>query len=199
MPNSDRPSNLCLVVRLAFGAVLFVASFLVVRPLALALGMQGPQQSLLMLIPALAAILFFRFDRYIERARGTASPQIELFQNRYLICIFAHIALLVVANAAEQLHWASGIILAGLIMLPAIPLLALIYVFGRNLIEEQDEFQRLQQTQASLWATSLLLVVAMVWGALEQQGLARHAPASAAFYIWWFGMAIAKIFLKIRA
>lgn len=198
MRESNETPNHWLVLRLVAGAFLFIASFAVIRPLGEELGLHGAQQTLLMLIPAVAAVLFFRFDRRIERARGRASPHLGLFQARYVACIAAHIVLLILVDLADDLHWVSGMGLAGLSTLPAVPLLGLIYVFGRNLVDEPDEYQRMQKVQAGLWATGLLMVVATVWGALEQHGFANHVPASAAFYIWFMGMGLAKAALKFR-
>jgi hypothetical protein len=198
MAVSEEPSNRRLVLCLVAGAIAFVALFVAIEPLGRALGLQGQHTALLMLVPIGATVLFFRFDRRIELARGTASTHLALFQARYVWCIAAHAALLAVANLAASLHWTSGMPLAALSALPAAPLLGMIYVFGLNLVEEADEYQRLQKVEASLWATGVLLAAATVWGVLEQQGLVRHVPANAAFYIWFIGMGIAKASLKFR-
>ena len=69
--------------------------------------------------------------------------------------------------------------LAGLSLLPALPVLGCVAVIARYLVEEEDEYLRLRAAQASLIGTGLLLVAAILWGFLQQAGLAGAIASSA--------------------
>jgi hypothetical protein len=69
----------------------------------------------------------------------------------------------------------SGVLKYLAALAPAVPLLAVVWLFGRYLYEERDEFRRWQQILALLIATALVLSVCIVWGFLQM--LAGAAPA----------------------
>jgi len=54
-----------------------------------------------------------------------------------------------------------------LAVLPALPIVGILWAIGRYLIEETDEFLRLQQMIALLIATGLTLSFCAIWGFLE--------------------------------
>ncbi|WP_204271588.1 hypothetical protein, partial [Escherichia coli] len=81
----------------------------------------------------------------------------------------------VVAYARHSpLHGPLGYI-AG--VLPALPVIGVFFVLGRYLVEEQDEYLRVQVTRQALVATGFALSIATAWGFLENFGLVPHVYA----------------------
>lgn len=62
-------------------------------------------------------------------------------------------------------------------ILPALPLLVVIWAIGRYLVEEADEYQRALHVQSVLWGAGVTLALATVWGFLEMYARAPHVPA----------------------
>jgi len=50
---------------------------------------------------------------------------------------------------------------------PALPLIGVVWLFGRYLYEEEDEFRRWQQILTLLIALGVVLSVCIVWGFLQ--------------------------------
>jgi len=63
--------------------------------------------------------------------------------------------------------------------LPALPVMATFAIMGRYLVEERDEYIRMQVATQSLWATGITLAAATLWGFLEDAGV-PHVPM---FYV----------------
>jgi len=66
--------------------------------------------------------------------------------------------------------------------LPALPIVGVFYVMGRYLIEETDEFVRLQQTIAVLIGVAITLSFCAVYGFLE---IYAAAPKIGLFNVVW--------------
>lgn len=187
-----------LVAYRVTATLLFLASFFVVKPIWRAFDIHGPWRMVFLLIPLAGMVLFFRASRW-GKTGTDFSPAVERFLNRLFVCMTAYLALLVAAQLGKEVFGLSGTVLAVLRVLPAIPMIGCIFAMGRYLAEEQDEYQRLQAARASLFATGLLLTVAMIWGFLEQAGLVRHVPASSAFIVWAMGLGIVRCLQQVRA
>lgn len=67
-------------------------------------------------------------------------------------------------------------------VLPALPIIGIIVVMGRYLIEEQDEFIRLRHTIGLLIAIGLTLSFCAVWGFLE---IYAGVPTIGLFNVVW--------------
>ncbi|HEY2357901.1 MAG TPA: hypothetical protein VGH86_10655 [Phenylobacterium sp.] len=59
---------------------------------------------------------------------------------------------------------------------PAIPLLVNFWFYGRYIVEEDDEFRRLQIVLTMLIGLAVVLAVTTVWGFLEVLAGAPHIP-----------------------
>ncbi|MXP10666.1 hypothetical protein [Pseudoblastomonas halimionae] len=79
-----------------------------------------------------------------------------------------------------------------LAMLPIIPIFWMIYVMGRYIAEEADEYLRHRAIMASLVGLGAVLAIGSFWGFLETFELVPHVPGWWAVPIWAFGMGIAQ-------
>ncbi len=80
--------------------------------------------------------------------------------------------------------------------LPALPVIAGFAIMGRYLVEERDEYVRMQTATQSLWATGITLSGATLWGFLEDAG-APHVPM---FYVaigWFASLGLVGCFRKV--
>ena len=77
-----------------------------------------------------------------------------------------------------------------LAMLPILPILAMIYVMGRYIVEEQDEYLRHRAIMASLVGLGFVLAIGSFWGFLETFELVPHVPGWWAVPIWAMGMGL---------
>ncbi|NYT40617.1 hypothetical protein HZY97_07605 [Sphingomonas sp. R-74633] len=124
-------------------------------------------------------------------------------QKRYLVSVmllmsgYVLILLGVVAYARNHpLHGPLGYI-AGL--LPAFPVIGVFFVLGRYLVEEQDEYLRMQVTRQALVATGFALSIATAWGFLENFDLVPHVYAYYVAILWFAGLGVGNCFNKLAA
>ena len=71
-----------------------------------------------------------------------------------------------------------------LAVLPALPILGVIAIFGVYMAEEQDEFVRTVLMQSSLWATGVVLAFATFWGFLETYTPVGRFASYWIFFAW---------------
>lgn len=150
-------------------------------------------------IPALAALMWMgREAALYSRRKGCATPAAMAYSRRALPLSAAYvIGLLGAITAHDRLH-VDGPALYAIAIVPALPLLGVIWALGRLLVEETDEYQRALAVRKMLVATGFLLVVATIWGFFEDFGLAPHLPAYWAFIVWCVGLGLGGIINKAR-
>lgn len=68
---------------------------------------------------------------------------------------------------------------------PALPLLAMLYVFDRYLRSEPDEFLRFLMSRAAMLAGGLVVGLLSAWGFLEQYAGWPRFPVILAFPAFW--------------
>ena len=75
--------------------------------------------------------------------------------------------------------------------IPGLMVAAMFWLYGRLIVEEQDEYLRLIYVRQSLIATGICFTIAGIWGFLETYGLIFHIAAFWWPVIWCFGLGIA--------
>jgi hypothetical protein len=98
----------------------------------------------------------------------------------------------------DRLHL-TGPALYLVAVLPALPLIGIVWALGRFLVEETDEYQRALAVRKMLVASGFLLVVATTWGFLEEFSLVPHLPAYWCFIVWCFGLGVGAGWTKLRS
>ncbi|WEJ97983.1 MAG: hypothetical protein P0Y59_13550 [Candidatus Sphingomonas phytovorans] len=84
-------------------------------------------------------------------------------------------------------------------VLPALPIIGILAVIGRYLIEETDEYLRDMMVRQALIATGFSLSIATAWGFLENFGLVPHVYAYYAVILWFAGMGIGTCINRFQA
>jgi hypothetical protein len=151
-------------------------------------------------LPALAALVWMSREISANaRRRGCATAAGMAYNRRMLPLAAGYIVVLLGAILLHQRYHITGAALYAIAVLPALPLIGIVWALGRFLIEETDEYQRALAVRKMLVATGFLLVVATIWGFLEEFGLAPHLPAYWCFIVWCFGLGVGAIANKVRA
>jgi hypothetical protein len=140
------------------------------------------------------ALMFVVFRSIMANRRGGCGPVASSAARRYTTGIMATsvayvLGLGIAMWVFRNLDPSTGVTWV-LAMLPIAPILAMIYVMGRYIAEEQDEYLRHRAIMASLVGLGFVLAVGSFWGFLETFELVPHVPGWWAVPIWAFGMGL---------
>jgi hypothetical protein len=144
-------------------------------------------------VMALAMLLLFPLVRATEKAQadgGYASPAFRRYNRRMMFSTFGYMLALFAAILAQRLLNPGGLLLGMVALLPAIPILHMLWGMKIYLTEEQDEYLRLRFMNAALIGTGILLALATVWGFLETFHVAPHAAGWLGVPVWAVGMGL---------
>jgi uncharacterized membrane protein len=109
---------------------------------------------------------------------------------RFGISMTAYMLVLFASLSALRQWQPHGALLVMLSILPALPMLGVIWSIFQFIVDQTDEYLRMRQIRQVLVATAFLLVVTTVWGFLENTGVAPHLPLYSVFVIWCAGLFI---------
>jgi hypothetical protein len=79
-------------------------------------------------------------------------------------------------------------------LLPGLSVTGIFWAFGKLLLEEKDEYQRLLLVRQSLVATGFTLSIATIWGFLENLFLVPHVDAFFIAVLWFVGLGLGSAF-----
>ena len=105
------------------------------------------------------------------------------------------LGLAITLDRQMELSGAAAFLVA---LMPVAPILGMVWVMGRYLHEEQDEYLRYRAMIASLIGLGLVLSVGSFWGFLETFGLVPHVPGWWAVPIWAIGMGLGQAWMAWR-
>ncbi|HEX5237557.1 MAG TPA: hypothetical protein VFW39_03730 [Sphingomicrobium sp.] len=144
-------------------------------------------------IPMLLLVPMVRSAERMQAAAGCATAAMRTYNRRTLVMSFGYVLALFLTIGVTERFSITGPLLWVLALLPAIPIIGIVWAMARLLIDETDEYQRLRMVRASLVATGLVLVSSTLWGFLEMFGLAPHLWLWAVFPVWAIGLAIGQL------
>ena len=151
-------------------------------------------------LPALAALVWMSREIALNaRRRGCATAAGMAYNRRMLPLAAAYVVVMLGAILMHDRLHVTGPALYAIAVLPALPLIGVVWALGRFLIEETDEYQRALAVRKMLVASGFLLVVATIWGFLEEFGLVPHLPAYWCFIVWCIGLGVGAVWNKLRA
>ena len=177
---------------------LIAASVGAVAGLAASGAIEGPIVFLLMLLPALLLIPLMRSGIKWESSMGLMSPALRRYNTRMLAASMAYTLGMGAAVAISNRYEPGPALSFAITLLPTVPTLAMIWVMGRYLIEETDEYLRHRASMASLIGLGLVLSLGSFWGFLETFGLVPN------IWAWWVvpvfavGLGVGQAILSIR-
>lgn len=120
------------------------------------------------------------------------------YLRRFFPSMTAYVAMLLASNFLRDRFEPDGAALVALAVMPALPILAVIWAMGMAVVEQPDEYVRMKLVKAMLVATAILLGVTAVWSFLEDAGAVPSKPVHLAFPLWCAGLLIAQLWLWLR-
>jgi len=126
------------------------------------------------------------------------NPAARRYCKRLAVTLLIYALSLVLAIGIFLRCHPTGILAYALAVLPALPLIGLLAIFGLYLAEEKDEFQRFIGVQSMLWGIGGTLAVTTVWGFLESFVHIRHLNPSLDSVIFWIFVGISIPLLLAR-
>jgi hypothetical protein len=134
-----------------------------------------------------------------RRASNCSNPAQRRYTRRAVPLMIAYVVFLSVALGLRDTMAPTGVLAVALAILPALPLIGVVWALGRLLVEEQDEYLRSLHVRQFMIATGFMLVVTCTWGFLETFALVPHLPMYWAFIIWCAGLGIGTMVNELRA
>jgi hypothetical protein len=125
-----------------------------------------------------------------EAMRAYGSPALFRYNTRFLLATFGYIVGLLIAMAIYNDGMPSGPLAYAVSLLPTLPALAMIFVMGRYLVEETDEYLRHRASLSAIIGLGVVLVLGTVWGFLETFDLVPHVWAWWVVPAWAMGLGI---------
>lgn len=126
------------------------------------------------------------------------SPAGRRYLARFAPAMAAYVAAILGVAAWFRHAPPTGALAFGAAVLPAAPILAIIWAMGRYLVEETDEYLRARLVEAMLWAVGATLAITTVWGFLQSFGLTAAPPLYLVFVLFCAALGLAQCVLKLR-
>jgi hypothetical protein len=150
--------------------------------------------------PALALVWLVVAALRYRRATGCGKSQAQrAYQRRFVPMMVLYVVFLLGTVWLNKHYAPTGVLAVGLAILPALPLLGVIWALGRLLIEEKDEYLRSQTVRQFIIATAFMLSVSSVWGFLDAFDQVPHVPMYWAFILWCFGLGVGTFVNEMRS
>ena len=130
--------------------------------------------------------------------KAKMSPAVRRYMKRFIPGMLLYVVVLIGSIAAIKRLHPEGPLLWALAVAPALPILLVIAIMGRYLVEETDEFLRAMAVQAMLWGIGITLALATVWGFLENADLVPHLSSFLIFPIFCGAMGLSQPFIWRR-
>lgn len=114
--------------------------------------------------------------RYLKRLSG--------FMLTYFIFIF-------LAGYGFRHYTPHGVLAVGLAILPALPVIGVIWTVFRLLAEETDEYMRMLFVRQAMFATGFCLTIMTVWEFLQNYEVVSHdTHGFGATFVWFMGLGV---------
>ena len=107
------------------------------------------------------------------------SPAIRRYLRRLAVLMSFYMVAIFLAGYLFRHHPPHGVAAYALAVLPALPIVGVIWTVMRLLVEETDEYLRMLHVRQSLFATGFCLTIMTVWEFLQNYDLV--APGTHGF------------------
>lgn len=158
----------------------------------------GPVLVAIIAIPVAALVWMIIASRRARRACGPPSTAQSAYMRRFVPMMTIYVLLLFGAVWLGKAYHPTGLAAVALAILPALPLIGVVWAMGRLIIEESDEYLRSLTIRQILIATGFMLSVTSIWGFLESADQVPHLPLYWAFILWCFGLAVGSLVNGLR-
>ena len=125
------------------------------------------------------------------------SPAHRRYVYRVLGAMVGYFAALFAAEILIEDRGVTGPSAWLIALLPGLCVAAVFWALGRLLVEEKDEYLRSLLVRQLLVASGLTMVVATIYGFLENYGLVPHVDAFYLTVLFFFGLGVGGVFNKL--
>ena len=125
------------------------------------------------------------------------SPAHRRYNWRVAAAMAAYLVTLLAAEILIDGRGLSGPLAWLVALLPALCVASVFWAIGQLLIEEKDEYLRSLLVRQMLIASGLALVVATIYGFLENYGLVPHVAAFYLSVLFFFGLGLGGMYNRI--
>lgn len=126
------------------------------------------------------------------------SPAIRRYLIRLFVLMAIYMACIFTAGYLFRHNPPSGIAAYALAVLPALPIVGVVWTIMRLIIEETDEYLRLLHVKQNLFATGFCLTVMTVWEFLQNYDVVSHdMHGFGATFVWFLGLGIGAVWLRL--
>ena len=151
-------------------------------------------------LPVLALIWCASVVIRLRRARVCVpSAANRAYMRRFIPMMLAYVLVLFGVVWINQRYAPSGPTAVILAVLPALPMVGVVWALGRLLVEESDEYLRSLTVRQFMIATGFMLCVTSIWGFLDAFGQVPHVPMYWAFIIWCVGLGVGSFVNELRS
>ena len=160
---------------------------------------RGLLLALTIAVPVVALAWMLRQWRRQHRLEGGMSAAQRAYMRRFFPLMGLYVVILFGAIWLDKAVAPAGPLAVLLAILPALPLIGVVWAIGRLIVEETDEYQRSLTVRQVVVATGFMLAVTSVWGFLETFGQVPHLPMYWAFIIWCAGLGVGSFVNELKA
>lgn len=122
------------------------------------------------------------------------SPAIRRYLKRLASFMLFYFVFIFFAGYLFRHYPSHGIAAIGLAILPALPVIGVIWTVFRLLVEETDEYMRMMFIRQTLFATGFCLSVMTVWEFLQNYEVVSHdTHGIGVTFVWFIGLGIGAI------
>ena len=197
IPDSDAPPRL---PRKGIAVLAYCLSFLGAMLVYVTLHPTGLWLAVTIAVPVLTLLWCASVARRLRRERVCApSAANRAYMRRFIPMMLLYVLVMFGAVSLNDRLAPSGPLAIILAVLPALPLIGVIWALGRLLVEEQDEYLRSLTVRQFIIATGFMLAVTSIWGFLDAFGQVPHVPMYWAFIIWCVGLGVGTLVNETRS
>ncbi|HYI42094.1 MAG TPA: hypothetical protein VD768_00515 [Sphingomicrobium sp.] len=128
--------------------------------------------------------------------RGKSAAE-RRYTVRVLAAMAAYIVTLFAAEILIDQRGLEGPLAWVIALLPGLCVASVFWAIGRLLIEEKDEYLRALTVRQMLVATGVAMVVATIYGFLENYGLVPHVAAFYVAILFFFGLGVGGLYNRL--
>jgi hypothetical protein len=131
---------------------------------------------------------------------GHRTPAIRRYLGRLAVLMSLYLVLIFLAGYLFRHNPPRGALAYGLAVLPALPIVGVVWTVMRLLVEETDEYLRLLHVRQTLFATGFCLTIMTVWEFLQNYDLVEPGTHGfGATFMWFVGLGIGAILNRFTA
>lgn len=126
-----------------------------------------------------------------------SSPAMRRYLLRLAALMSIYVLFIFIAGYVFRHNPPSGIAAYALALLPAVPIIGVVWVILRLLVEETDEYLRMLHVKQNLFATGFCLTVMTGWEFLQNYDVVSHdTHGFGATFVWFVGLGLGAIFMR---